>query len=90
MDISGWRKKKKENYTQCVVSIHHTADATHLRALSDKLVMEVQEARSRCFSFGQNLLRLLHVLQRGRGNIYKDKVHYIYLQHCIKYTHTCQ
>lgn len=40
------------------------AEATHLRALSDRLVIEVQEARSRCFSFGQNLLRLLHVLQR--------------------------
>lgn len=46
------------------VSIHHNYDPTHLRALSDRLVIEVQEARSRCFSFGQNLLRLLHVLQK--------------------------
>lgn len=41
---------------------------THLRALSDRLVIEVQEARSRCFSLGQNLLRLLHVLQRRKDN----------------------
>lgn len=41
----------------------HSRASTHLRALSDRLVIEVQEARSRCFSFGQNLLRLLQVLQ---------------------------
>lgn len=45
-----------------------TKTTTHLRALSDKLVIEVQEARSRCFSLGQNLLRLLQVLW-GRGTL---------------------
>lgn len=37
--------------------------------------MEVHEARSRCFSFGQNLLRLLHVLQKN-NTVIKKKVYY--------------
>lgn len=48
------------------VSINHNYFSTHLRALSDRLVIEVQEARSRCFNFGQNLLRLLHVLHKRK------------------------
>ena len=36
------------------------------------MVIEVQEARSRCFSLGQNLLRLLHVLQRERERERKE------------------
>lgn len=49
---------------------------TYLRALRDKLVIEVQEARSRCFNFGQNLLRLLHVLQERKTlkNVHYDSV----------------
>lgn len=35
-----------------------------LSALRDRFVIEVQEARSKCFSLGQNLLKLLQVLQR--------------------------
>lgn len=53
-----------ENKQEKCGRIDPNNDATHLRALSDRLVIEVQEVRSRCFSFGQNLLRLLHVLHR--------------------------
>lgn len=61
-------------YIQWSTSIHHNIDPTHLRALSDRLVIEVQEARSRCFSFGQNLLRLLHVLQKRKAmSVLKEK-----------------
>lgn len=36
----------------------------YLRALRDMFVIDVQEARSRCLSLEQNLLRLVQVLQR--------------------------
>lgn len=39
---------------------------THLNAFSDRLVIDVQEARSRCRNFEQNLLRLVHVLEENR------------------------
>lgn len=42
---------------------------THLSALRDRLVIEVQEARSRCRSLEQNLLRLVHVLEENRTHI---------------------
>lgn len=48
----------------------------YLSALSERLVMEVHEARSRCFSFGQNLLRLLHVLQKN-NTVIKSVLWYV-------------
>ena len=38
---------------------------SYLSAFRDRLVMEVQEAKSRCLSLEQNLLRLVHVLQES-------------------------
>lgn len=71
-------------------SIHHNVDPTHLRALSDRLVIEVQDARSRCFSFGQNLLRLLQVLQKRKTmSVLKEKWHYDTLA-SQNNAHTCQ
>lgn len=54
-------------------TVYQNNNWAYLRALSERLVMEVHEARSRCFSFGQNLLRLLHVLQKNNTVI---KVYY--------------
>lgn len=38
---------------------------SYLSAFRDRLVMEVQEAKSRCLSLEQNLLRLVHVLKES-------------------------
>lgn len=38
---------------------------SYLSAFRDMLVMEVQEAKSRCLSLEQNLLRLVHVLKEN-------------------------
>lgn len=40
--------------------------SSYLSAFRDRLVMEVQDARSRCRSLEQNLLRLVHVLEENR------------------------
>lgn len=48
-----------------------TRDPTYLSALRDRFVIEVQEVRSKCFNFGQNLLRLLHVLQKRKPREFK-------------------
>lgn len=39
--------------------------SSYLSAFRDRLVMEVQDARSRCRSLEQNLLRLVHVLEEN-------------------------
>lgn len=38
---------------------------SYLSAFRERLVMEVQEAKSRCLSLEQNLLRLVHVLKES-------------------------
>lgn len=38
-------------------------------------MIEVQEARSKCFSLGQNLLKLLQVLQKERRKFNRDQKH---------------
>lgn len=42
---------------------------SYLSAFRDMLVMEVQEAKSRCLSLEQNLLRLVHVLEENTWEI---------------------
>lgn len=82
----GWEVEKTQE--KCC-RIHPNNDATHLRALSDRLVIEVQEARSRCFSFGQNLLRLLHVLHR-RNTVRLLIVFRLWWKTVQNSSHTCQ
>lgn len=57
-------------------TVYQNNNWAYLRALSERLVMEVHEARSRCFSFGQNLLRLLHVLQKN-NTVIKSVLWYV-------------
>lgn len=46
----------------------------YLRALRDMFVIDVQEAKSRCLSLEQNLLRLVQVLQTEKNNEYTLKI----------------
>lgn len=50
-----------------ICSTRHTIIRNYLRALRDMFVIDVQEAKSRCLSLEQNLLRLVQVLQREGG-----------------------
>lgn len=44
-----------------ICSTRHTTMRNYLRALRDMFVIDVQEAKSRCLSLEQNLLRLVQV-----------------------------
>jgi len=48
---------------------------SYLRAFRDRLVMEVQEAKSRCLSLEQNLLRLVHVLKQNIQDALIQKIY---------------